>query len=372
MKNLKKLSLALSAAALITASFFNVACSDDDDPAPVPPAKTLSLTATPSTILNDGIEEAVFTVKLDNEDVTASAKVFDNDGTELTDKKFTSTTAGTYTFKATYEDYEATATVTVKEDDTPEPTGSEFYRSIAYTRLTGVNCGNCTPHYNLIEYLEENSQYGDRLVEMYIHGPYGGADPYTISNHSAWGTYFSQVLGEPFLGAPFGTFDFRKNIVLGTSGGSFDAMQGYYDTFVEDILANAPATTGFKVESKIEGLKLNVKITVKASEEDNYTLIAGLVEDGIVGTQIGVSGTFTHDNTLRAMLTPIQGDDLGTIAKDATVSKEYTANLNAAWVGNNVKLVLITTHTVEGKTVANNAAYATANGNTDYKYEEQK
>ena len=71
---------------------------------PVPEHKTLKISATPNRIKADGVEEAVFTVMYGDEDVTADAEVYNTATQELIEsKKFTSTTVGSYNFRARYD-----------------------------------------------------------------------------------------------------------------------------------------------------------------------------------------------------------------------------------------------------------------------------
>ena len=69
----------------------------------VPEHKTLKISATPNRIKADGVEEAVFTVMYGDEDVTADAEVYNTATQEvLENKKFSSTTVGSYNFRARY------------------------------------------------------------------------------------------------------------------------------------------------------------------------------------------------------------------------------------------------------------------------------
>ena len=71
---------------------------------PVPEHKELKITATPNRIKADGVEEAVFTVMYGDEDVTAEAEIYNTATQEVIEsKKFTSTTVGSYNFRARYD-----------------------------------------------------------------------------------------------------------------------------------------------------------------------------------------------------------------------------------------------------------------------------
>lgn len=70
----------------------------------VPEQKELKITATPNRIKADGVEEAVFTVMYGDEDVTADAEIYNTATQEVIEsKKFTSTTVGSYNFRARYD-----------------------------------------------------------------------------------------------------------------------------------------------------------------------------------------------------------------------------------------------------------------------------
>ena len=71
---------------------------------PVPEHKELKITASPNRIKADGVEEAVFTVKYGDEDVTADAEIYNTATQEVIEsKKFSSTTVGSYYFRARYD-----------------------------------------------------------------------------------------------------------------------------------------------------------------------------------------------------------------------------------------------------------------------------
>ena len=71
---------------------------------PVPEHKTLKISATPNRIKADGVEEAVFTVMYGDEDVTADAEVYNTATQEVIEsKKFSSSTVGSYNFRARYD-----------------------------------------------------------------------------------------------------------------------------------------------------------------------------------------------------------------------------------------------------------------------------
>lgn len=90
---------------------------------PVPEKKTLKITATPNRIKADGTEEAVFTVLYGEDDVTADAEIYNTATKEvIQSKKFSTTTVGSYNFRARYNG-ETTGTSAVVEAYDPELAG---------------------------------------------------------------------------------------------------------------------------------------------------------------------------------------------------------------------------------------------------------
>lgn len=83
-----------------------------------PVEKELKIKATPNRIKADGIEEAVFTVLYGEDDVTADAEIYNTATQEIIEsKKFSSTTVGSYTFRARYDGKTTGVSATVEVYD---------------------------------------------------------------------------------------------------------------------------------------------------------------------------------------------------------------------------------------------------------------
>lgn len=90
---------------------------------PMPEHKELKITATPNRIKADGIEEAAFTVMYGDENVTAEAEIYNTATQEVIEsKKFSSTTIGSYNFRARYNGETTGVSATVEVYD-PELAG---------------------------------------------------------------------------------------------------------------------------------------------------------------------------------------------------------------------------------------------------------
>lgn len=83
-----------------------------------PVEKELKIKATPNRIKADGSEEAVFTVLYGEDDVTAEAEIYNTATQEIIEsKKFSSTTVGSYTFRARYDGKTTGVSATVEVYD---------------------------------------------------------------------------------------------------------------------------------------------------------------------------------------------------------------------------------------------------------------
>lgn len=130
---LNKLFLLFGAAALLGA------CSDSLDE-PVDDRQVL-LTVSPTSIVNDGVQAAQFTATLAGADVTAESKIYMQGAEEpLASNAFTSTTAGTYTFHAVYDQFKSnTVNVKVTSADAPKPGELVLVPSINAIRNNGTD-----------------------------------------------------------------------------------------------------------------------------------------------------------------------------------------------------------------------------------------
>lgn len=102
----------------------------------LPTPKTLKLVATPNRIKADGIEEAKFIVTYGDDDVTAEAEIYNTaDNSLIESKKFSSTTIGSYNFRARYNGETTGVSTTVEVYD---PSWEGKYEAGMYYNENGV------------------------------------------------------------------------------------------------------------------------------------------------------------------------------------------------------------------------------------------
>lgn len=328
---------------------------------PVP--GTLTLTVDKTSIPANGEDVVIFTVKLDGADVTADSQICITGMSCLTTNEFSSEEPGEYEFYATYDELESnTLTVTV--------TG--FFPNIAMLRFTNNGCGPCTNYMNNFFTPRILPIIDGHYVEMVVHAAYPNPnDPNLYSDFYELGRAWGLPWEGGRYGVPNGNFDMKwVNYGLyadAVSGSSVDITE--MKNRIQDLVDNKVSDVGFQVVSSITDGKVTVDVTVKSTKTDTYTLFVALLEDGVAGTQSGVSGTYYHDNTLRALVTSgNSGENLGEIAAGQTITKKYNVDVKSGWNADNCKLFICVTNVVNGKKLINNACHADIDGTTPYRY----
>ena len=109
--------------ALLSLAAGFVACENTEQQIPDNKEYSVELTADKSEITADGLDTATFTVKVDGSVTSEEVMVIClNDNSVLESNTFTTTTAGEYTFKATYKGFTSDAVaITATATDNPQP-----------------------------------------------------------------------------------------------------------------------------------------------------------------------------------------------------------------------------------------------------------
>ncbi len=108
-------------------------------PVEKPVEKELKIKATPNRIKADGSEEAVFTVLYGEDDVTADAEIYNTATQEVIEsKKFSSTTIGSYNFRARYNGKTTGVSATVEVYDPALAGKYEIGTVLEYSGSKGI------------------------------------------------------------------------------------------------------------------------------------------------------------------------------------------------------------------------------------------
>ena len=264
------------------------------------PLGELTLTVDEPVIRADGQSAATFTVMVGETVVTEGVQFYDgNDNpVELTDMKFTTTTAGKYSFWVSYktkfsekvEIIAMSAMVPVIPTD-PQPSSTDFHRRSLLIQFTGTGCGFCPFMINTIRRLAADTAYSDKYVHAACH-TYNNSDPAYIQ------TNLPSAMGVG--GYPSCIFNLDKTTLF-QNNVSDAAVKEYIDS-----LYKQGAKVGVAGACVIDGTQLVLRAGIKAGTAGTYRIAAWVLEDGIVGKQtnngapdeFGV-GFDVHENCIR-------------------------------------------------------------------------
>lgn len=341
---------------------------------PIVPVDELRLSADKTTIQANGSDKVTFKVLFGteegNKDVSTAKTMYlirTLDGVEeqmaSAANAFTTTKAGTYTFKARYyyngEKFSNEVTVTA----TPaENTGVNYYKKLYGMQFTSVGCQNCpTLSVALSQIREQDPQ---RMAVGSYHMDFGSySDP---MSHPITQTYLNNF---GVSGLPRFFIDLRKDSETMASKPAIERT-------MERILTDNPALCGVAIESTLSGSSLTVRAKFTSTLSTSYRYEIILVEDGIEEFQLGTTGiSYTHNNVVRHVNS---GNTYGArlnngqpLEAGVEFTEEQTISLNSAWNAEKMRvIVLANTSTDGGSTwVTTNCNECKVGESADYLYE---
>ncbi|MDL2223037.1 Omp28-related outer membrane protein [Bacteroidales bacterium OttesenSCG-928-M11] len=212
-------------------------------------------------------------------------------------------------------------------------------RKVLLEYFTTTHCGNCPPAQtrwkSALSGLEDNVIWVSHHAGFYT-------DTYTISASEDYLWFFN---GGAY--APASMLD-RTNLYAYGSGAEktpvfFPSGVSLQKSLVNQQLNTPPfvkiAITGeYNVESKSLSLTINSNKIEGMPLGNNPVLNIFLTEDGLVGTQTGASGKYTHDHVIRKVVTPAWGEKVS-FSEDGSHTKSYTTAIPSDWKVENMKVV---------------------------------
>lgn len=353
-----------------TAIFIAASVSCDRQGENITIAKDLILSVDKEVITAGGYDEALFTVKYGEEDVTAASLICVKDKICLSRPVFSSEEPGKNEFYATYRDGDNVITsknrvfVTVVDDFDPS---RELHKNTALFIWTATWCGPCYILKNSIRTVT-HEEGGDHIayVNFYTSEDSGDQQSEKAVQSPLTEKFLNQMaLNGRFIpeGFPTTVIDFTKMIVGGIP---VKGLRQELSAFTSN-----PARTGIKVNSRIEGGSIYVTVSIGAKEADTYYLGVLLTEDDVEAFQNGGGNSYLHTNVVRdAGMESVFGDNIGALSKGDVITKSYTFPLLPNYEPTNLNLMVYTLYDHEmGARVMANSVKAGANGFTDYQYE---
>lgn len=341
---------------------------------PLVPVNELRLSADKTTIEANGSDKVTFKVLFGteegNKDVSTAKTMYlirTLDGIEeqmaSSANAFTTTKAGTYTFKARYyyngEKFSNEVTVTATPS---ESTGVSYYKKLYGMQFTSVGCQNCPTLSTALAQIK--AEQPERMAVGSYHMDFSNyTDP---MSHPITQTYLNNF---GVSGLPRFFIDLRKDSETMASKTAIERT-------MQRILEESPAICGVAIESTLSGSSLTVraKFTSTLSMAYRYEII--LVEDGIEEFQLGTTGTsYTHNNVVRHINSGnAYGSRLnGGQALEAGVEyvEEQTLALNSAWNAENLRVIVLANISTDGGStwMTTNCNECKAGASADYLYE---
>ena len=355
--------------------------------------KSLILVADKSTIYDNGVDAATFTLYYDGVILERDYDIYVGDK-KIAGNQFVSTTQGTFEVWAAYGTL-LSNTVNINVVAAP-PTGPEvptdkypsktnFVRRTLLTQFTGTGCGYCPLMMNALHLVLTNATYGDKVVVAAAH-LYNESDPCWLSE--------AQTLDNA-LGAnsyPSIYADLNKSAM---GDATFASLKNCIDKAQSRVSVKGGIAVNSKYDSKLGFVNINV--LVKAKETTEFRVGAWLLEDNIYGKQsvfpdpYSGTGELTqpldgvdfnnHNNVIhladsKVSNTDFSGHSLGTIEAGKTASREFAFKLKENGAGSKTKWnhdnlrVIVFISTKEGdKWYVNNVVKCAKDGSVDFEYE---
>lgn len=343
MKTIKYLLWALAASCCLTACGGSDSDSPNPNPNPNPDEPTpgdnsgLVVKISKTVIKSDGVDFAEIQTLYNGQDVTGEAAYFTTDGApiDLTSGKYSTTKPSVLKFWASYLTFDTSKTpstitavenTTLERPDDPQPESTNFVRRVLALQYTGTECPNCPRVILAFRNMEKDPKYADMFVHAADHS-YKKTDP---------------MYRDDLLAREFGVNAFPTVIVdMRQTPQSFESAIA---DAIESNYKRMEAPAGISVSSEVSGDTVVAMVSVKAGEENKYSIGAMVLESNITATQYnnGTPGDFSvHENAIRLIDAGrnFRGHDLGTIKAGEVVDHQFTFNLDSNWKKEDCHLV---------------------------------
>ncbi|MBQ6870407.1 MAG: Omp28-related outer membrane protein [Alistipes sp.] len=307
------------------------------------PETKLTLTTDKNTIVANGTDAVTFTIKYGNEDVSNDKSVnlirtFNGEQIELAAgaNSFTTTVAGSYTFKARYykgAEIISDDKVTIVATSAESAGAQNFRHKLLGMQFTSIGCPNCPTLGSVIKSIQATQP--NRLVPVSFHIDYTISDPMKIAMGD---TYYKTLKGN---GLPMFYLDLRE-------GEEMTSVRSVIEQEMAKRVANYPPTCGVAISTAYDSAtrQLTIEPRIQSNIASSYRYLIMLVEDNIVYQQYGITGDYTHNNVVRAVLSGnIYGDKFNNnqtleAGVDTPLATPVTTTLPSNWKPENMRVVV--------------------------------
>ena len=345
--------------------------NDGTDSTLVVPEGVLRIFADKTEIIADGQDEVTFTVMFGSQDVSTAqtlqlTRSYEDGKAKVMAygaNKFSTSTAGKYTFKAEY--YYAGKKYSdnyVEVTATPFYTGDaeDYAQRVLGVYFTSSSCTSCPSAAAGIKKLM--GEHPGEISVVAFHKYLALPDPMEIPETEE----FRTLLGG-FTGLPRLFWNMRKGTEL--IGPDFSA------SYLAELAAYTPSC-GVALTTKYDAAtsKLDIEMSVKSNLPAVYRYIIFIIEDNI--DEHDQNGEYyVHDNVVRDVLTPASGEKLNeglplTVGVETKVTKSMT--LSAGWDAASMRVIAAALLTEDGGStyVVNNVNECKVGESVGYIYNE--
>ena len=231
-----------------------------------------------------------------------------------------------------------------------------YGRKIVILDFTGHKCGNCPKGHKAINALEE--KFGEAVVPIAVHCTYyGNTNPYA-SPHTTDTSFNYDFRCEEgiFLGGgdtdggymdldavPAGLINtFNPALINNSTNGWATDFAKYYSTYPE---FSFEVSTAFADSAISADIKLRSEVVTSRK----LSLVAYVIEDGIVGWQFDYEstpqeiGNYVHNHVLRTSLNGVFGEEVkadnAQLSAGDVIEKSYSKAVRPDWNVANCKVV---------------------------------
>jgi hypothetical protein len=206
---------------------------------------------------------------------------------------------------------------------------SQATRNVLMEEYTGTWCVNCPSGHDTIE--KQVALYPNRFINVGMHNN----DAYTIPYETSMEA-FVQVGGFPRA-----TID---RVTFPGSNGFCMSRWFWSDAVAARINVTSPASltinNGYDPANRQLTVKVDYSFLADVTEETNLTCV--VLEDSIMANQTGATGTYTHMDVCRALLSSNYLGDANhpaTVSANSNYTKTYTYTIPAAWNDKHLRVV---------------------------------
>ena len=205
-----------------------------------------------------------------------------------------------------------------------------FHHKSLVMRFTADWCGYCPLMGKAVNLALQ--QHPGKLEAVNVHG---GGSLYEFSQYTDLANQYH------VQGYPTGYVDGRREV---QNYSAYTSTAQNINQYMTETEANYPVSSAIGLKSSLSGRKLSLDVNLFLREPADYKVTVLLLESGIIGSQIdyyeGNHTDYHHDLVARMALTNVTGDRFTTEDECERKDLQYTANIPANYVLDNMTVLV--------------------------------